>query len=391
MRRILITGLAMITALAGWADSTHAGLFSVSGPVIAIIAGDLFQGEAEGNLDGSGTFGIQSRSTPGLSCSGQFRKTAELGGSGHMRCSNAATATFQFKRLSLMRGHGTGTASFGTMSFTYGLSAGESGPYLILPPDKALVSGGRYLTLVDLRQSPGITQSMSPAALPPTHLPEPRPMTMTMPTTEQPAPDALLIAATLFVADSLRPDKAPSPLGHDRIAALVESTILPLFDFRHMTRLALARNWRITSIEQQNAIVAEFRSLMAHTYSTALSNYGDQEIQYKPLRMAPGETTVTVKSIVRPQGAEPMAIDYDMEKTSFGWKIYDIKIAGVSLLSTYRSTFTQVVRDAGIDGLIDTLAARNRQIDAGLASNENGARYFLFMYSVMPSVIRRIQ
>lgn len=391
MRRMLINALALLTGLAAWAGSAKAGFFSVTGPIIAIVAGDLFQGEAEGYIDGSGTFGIQSRSNPGLSCNGQFSTSADLGGTGHMRCSNDATATFQFKRLSLRRGHGTGTGTLGTMSFTYGLSANESRPYLIVPPGKALVSDGKYPVLMDLKQSGAIAQSMAPAATPLENSPQPDPAALSIPSTAQSAPDMLLKTATLVVAGNLRPDKTPPSFAPGKIAALVESTVLPLFDFRHMTRLALARSWRLASNEQQNAIVAEFRSLMAHTYSTALSNYGDQAIEYKPLRMASGETTVTVKSTVRPQGAEPMAIDYDMEKTPAGWKIYDIKIAGVSLLSTYRSTFTEVVRDAGIDGLIDTLVARNRQIDAGLASTENGARYFLFMYSVMPHVIHRIQ
>ena len=102
----------------------------------------------------------------------------------------------------------------------------------------------------------------------------------------------------------------------------------------------------------------------------------------------PGQTTVTVKSLVKQPGAERMAIDYDMEKTSAGWKIYDIKAAGVSLITTYRATFAGNIREAGVDGLINTLSARNRQIDAGLAPSENGTRYFLFMYSVMPSVAR---
>lgn len=152
MRRMLVTGVAAFAALAGWASPAGAGLFSATGPVIAILAGDLFLGEAEGNLDGSGTIRIQSRAKPDVTCRGQFTSSAELGGVGNMRCSDGTTATFQFQRLSLVRGYGTGNSSRGSMSFTYGLSANESKPYLKLPPGKALRLGGNDLVLVGLRQ-----------------------------------------------------------------------------------------------------------------------------------------------------------------------------------------------------------------------------------------------
>ncbi|MDO8596477.1 MAG: ABC transporter substrate-binding protein, partial [Sulfuricaulis sp.] len=331
MRRMPFSALAMLIGFAGWTNAAVAGLFSATGPIIAIFAGDLYQGEAEGKLDGSGTFGIQSRTMPELSCRGQFAKTAELAGAGDMRCSDAATATFQFKRLSLMRGHGSGSSSRGPMSFTYGLSASESAPYLILPPGKKLVQGGKDLMLVDARQA---VPSLIAAAFPLT-----RASSGPIPPLAEAAPEKLLSAATLRVASRLRQDMALAAITPGKIAELVESTILPLFDFRHMTELALARNWRLASPAQQNAIIAEFRALLAHTYSTALANYRDQEIEYKPPRRAPGDSIVTVKSIVKQPGRERMAIDYDMEKTPVGWKIYDIKIAGVSLITTYRSTF----------------------------------------------------
>ncbi len=119
-----------------------------------------------------------------------------------------------------------------------------------------------------------------------------------------------------------------------------------------------------------------------------LANYRDQAIEYKPLRIAPGETEVTVKSTVKQPGAERMTIDYDMEKTTAGWKVYDIKIAGISLITTYRSTFAQTIRDGGVDGLIKSLSAKNRQADSGLRSQESGAWPFLFMFAVIPGVSR---
>ena len=149
MRRILIMGLA---GFAGWASPAGAGFFSSTGPVIAIFAGELFLGEAEGNLDGSGTIRIQSSTKPDVTCRGQFTSSAELGGAGSLRCSDSATATIKFQRLNIFRGYGTGSSSRGPMSFTYGLSANESEPYLKLPTGKALRLDGKDLVLVDVRQ-----------------------------------------------------------------------------------------------------------------------------------------------------------------------------------------------------------------------------------------------
>lgn len=202
------------------------------------------------------------------------------------------------------------------------------------------------------------------------------------------APDALLSAATLTVTASLRQDKNLLTNSQGRIAELVEVTILPLFNFRHMTKRAVAPHWRLASPEQQNALIAEFTTLLVHTYSTTLANYRDQAIEYKPLRLAPGETEVTVKSVVKQPGAERMTIDYDMEKTPAGWKVYDIKVAGISLITTYRSTFAQIVRAGGVDGLIQSLSAKNQQADAGLRPQESSARAVLLMHAVMTSVLR---
>jgi hypothetical protein len=125
---------AVLVALAGWMNPARAELFSSTGPVIAILAGDLFLGEAKGHLDGSGTVRIQSRANPEVSCYGQFASSAEHGGAGSMRCSDGATLTFRFQRLGFKRGHGTGVSTRGPLSFTYGLSASESEPYLKPPP-----------------------------------------------------------------------------------------------------------------------------------------------------------------------------------------------------------------------------------------------------------------
>jgi len=178
-----------------------------------------------------------------------------------------------------------------------------------------------------------------------------------------PRPDVLMGALTTEVLAVIRRDAAA-----DRptdFALLVETKILPVFDFERMTRIALARNWGLASAEQQAALVTQFRTLLVRTYSSALSSYRDEAIEYKPLRLAAGETDVLVKSVVRRRGTEPLTIDYDMESTPAGWKVYDVKIAGVSMVLTYRETFAAAVRAGGIDGLIKSLSDRNRQNEAG--------------------------
>lgn len=149
MPRILITVLAASFGLAGPATLASAGLFSSSGPVIAILAEDLFVGEAEADLSGAGTLAIRSQKSPRLTCAGEFTSSAELGGSGQMRCSDGATATFQFQRLTVFRGYGVGNFSRGSMSFAYGFSAEEAAPYLKLPEGKKLSHNGIELALVD--------------------------------------------------------------------------------------------------------------------------------------------------------------------------------------------------------------------------------------------------
>ncbi len=175
------------------------------------------------------------------------------------------------------------------------------------------------------------------------------------------APDALLNSITTEVIAIIKEDAAIRAGNTAKVAVLVETRILPHFDFTRMTQLAVARNWRAASPEQQLALTAEFKTLLVRTYSTALSSYRDQVIEYRPLRAAPDATEVKVRSDVRQPGRERLSIDYDMEKTPAGWKVYDIHIAGISLVTTYRETFASRVRDGGIESLIKSLSDKNRQ------------------------------
>jgi phospholipid transport system substrate-binding protein len=174
------------------------------------------------------------------------------------------------------------------------------------------------------------------------------------------APDALLRAVAIKVIDKMKPDQEPGAADPANVASLVETDIAPLFDFIHMTRLAMARNWHLATAEQQRVLTKEFKTLLVGTYSNALASYRGEVISFKRLRAAPLATEVTVKSEVRQAGKGRMTLDYEMEKTSTGWKIYDIKVAGVGLVTTYREVFAEKVRDGGLDGLINFLVDRNR-------------------------------
>jgi phospholipid transport system substrate-binding protein len=174
------------------------------------------------------------------------------------------------------------------------------------------------------------------------------------------APDALLRAVSVEVIDKIKHDQQLHTGDPVKVAAVVETSIMPLFDFVHMTRLAMARNWRLATPEQQLALTQEFRTLLVRTYSTALGQYRGEAINFKQLRAAPSATDVTVRSELKQPGKERMTLDYHMEKTEAGWKIYDVKVAGVRLVTTYRDVFAEKIRESGVDGLIQSLEDGNR-------------------------------
>ena len=152
MGKIFSTVLATFIGMSGLVPVAVAGLFSATGAVIAIVGDDLFVGEAEGHLNGAGTLAIRSQKIPALTCVGQFTSSAQRGGSGELRCSDGATATFQFQRLSVYSGYGVANFSRGSMSFAYGFTPDDAGPYLKLPAGKKLKHTGTSLVLVDLEK-----------------------------------------------------------------------------------------------------------------------------------------------------------------------------------------------------------------------------------------------
>jgi phospholipid transport system substrate-binding protein len=179
---------------------------------------------------------------------------------------------------------------------------------------------------------------------------------------QQPAPDILVKSITEEVVGILKKDKDIQAGDTKKAADLIQTKVVPHFNFMRMTRIAMGRNWRVASPEQQRILADEFKTLLVRTYSTAIANYREQQIDYKPLRAKPGDTEVTVRSDVKQSGSsQPVSIDYEMEKTPDGWKVYDVKVGGVSLVTTYRDTFAGEVREHGVDGLIKSLASKNRQ------------------------------
>jgi phospholipid transport system substrate-binding protein len=179
------------------------------------------------------------------------------------------------------------------------------------------------------------------------------------------APDALVKNVSSEVLDIIRNDPDIQRGSMRKTIALVEEKVLPHFDFQRMTALAMGPSWRKATPQQQAQLVDQFRTLLVRTYSSALVAYRDQTLDFKPLRMQPTDTETVVKSEVRQPGQQPVSIDYTMQKADDSWKVYDVAVGGVSLVTTYRDTFNAEVRQGGVDGLIKSLADKNRQLEAG--------------------------
>ena len=182
---------------------------------------------------------------------------------------------------------------------------------------------------------------------------------LALPVWAQDAPDALVKRVAEDVLTTIRSDKELQAGNQAKVKEIIETKLVPHFDFARMTALAMGRNWRTATPEQQKRLTDEFRTLLVRTYSGALANYRDNTMDYKPLRMNPGDTEVTVRTEVKRQGQAAVQIDYSMEKMPDGWKAYDVIVAGVSLVTNYRDEFNDTVKSSGIDGLIAVLAKKN--------------------------------
>lgn len=173
------------------------------------------------------------------------------------------------------------------------------------------------------------------------------------------APDVLVKRLSSEVLESIKSDKAIQGGDTSRVIALVDSKIMPNLNFSRMTASAVGRSWRQATPEQQKRLQEEFKILLVRTYSGALSEVKDQTISMKPLRAAPEDTEVIVRTEVKGRG-DPIQLDYRMEKAATGWKIYDLNVLGIWLVETYRSQFAQEITASGVDGLITKLAERNK-------------------------------
>lgn len=173
-------------------------------------------------------------------------------------------------------------------------------------------------------------------------------------------PDLLLKKMSDEVIAEIRKDKAIQAGDGAKIAALVEAKVVPHFDFRRITQIAVGAGWRRATPEQQERLTDEFRTLLVRTYSGALASYRNHVIEFRPLRAVPVDTEVTVRSQIRQPGAEPITIEYDLAKVGSQWKVFDVRISGISLVATYRTAFAEEIRNHGVDALIGVLAKKNR-------------------------------
>jgi phospholipid transport system substrate-binding protein len=173
------------------------------------------------------------------------------------------------------------------------------------------------------------------------------------------APDVLVKNVTLEVVDLILKDKDIQKGDRKKVIALIEAKVLPHFNFQAMTSSAVGRNWDKANAEQKARLIDEFKTLLVRTYSSALASYSNQKFDFRPLRAKPTDTDVTVNVRIMQSGSEPVTIDYDMEKRPGGWKVWDVRVGGISLVANYRTEFDNLIRDTGVDGLIKALVAKN--------------------------------
>ena len=178
------------------------------------------------------------------------------------------------------------------------------------------------------------------------------------------APDALVKSVTLEVVDIIQKDKDLQAGDRRKMIALIDAKVLPHFNFQAMTASAVGRNWDKATPEQKTKLAEEFKTLLVRTYASALAAYSNQKFDFRPLRAKPTDTDVTVNVRVLQSGQQPVQIDYDMEKRPTGWKVWDVRVAGISLVANYRTEFDNAIREKGVDGLIKSLQAKNGVLES---------------------------
>jgi phospholipid transport system substrate-binding protein len=179
------------------------------------------------------------------------------------------------------------------------------------------------------------------------------------------APEALVQSVSTEVLDDIKADPALRNGDFDKLQKLIDDKVAPYVDFERMTRLSVGPGWRSATQDQRQALMREFRTYVVRTYSGALSRVTDHTVKMRPFRGDPAEKDVMVRTQVAPSNGDPIQLDYRLEKTDAGWKIYDVTILGVSMVETFRNSFASEVSQHGVDGLIKALADRNKQLAAG--------------------------
>lgn len=178
------------------------------------------------------------------------------------------------------------------------------------------------------------------------------------------APDVLVRDLTASVLETIKADKSFTAGDVAKVQKLVDEKILPYVDFQKMTQLAVGRGWRSASPEQRATLTREFRTLLVRTYSGALAQVKDHQVQMRPFRAQPSDTDVLVRTSVVPSRGEPIQLDYRLEKQNSAWKIYDVNVVGVWLVENYKTQFAGEISAGGIDGLIKSLTERNKALEA---------------------------
>ena len=176
------------------------------------------------------------------------------------------------------------------------------------------------------------------------------------------APDVLIKRISQEVLDLAKTDKRVHSGDQDRIMEVVQTRIIPYVNFQRMTAMAAGRFWREATPDQQAALTKEFRTLLIYTYSGAISQVRNQKLEFKPLRAAADDDEVEVRTMVLQARGEPIQLNYRLEKTATGWKIFDVNILGAWLVETYKGSFSTEIGKGGIDGLIKVLAERNKRL-----------------------------
>jgi phospholipid transport system substrate-binding protein len=173
------------------------------------------------------------------------------------------------------------------------------------------------------------------------------------------APEVLIKEVSTDVLDAVKADKNIQAGDVAKVSALVDAKVMPFVNFERMTRSAVGRHWRQATPEQQKRLQDEFKTLLVRTYSGALAQVKDQTVQLKPTRFSPEDKEVVIKTEVKGKG-DPIQLDYRLEKSDTGWKIYDVNVLGVWLVENYKNSFAQEISAGGIDGLIAKMAERNK-------------------------------